>query len=473
MNRLLFLWVIILSQYLCSAQISFLKEINPEAKLREIDAPLVLSNGNIVISTRMDSFPEVDGPNFNRIFLFDECGNLLTKTHLSQDGTDVVILDLIENTDGNILCSAFFSGDFPYKLYTVLDKNDLSIIQNKRFFSANIFSQHLNIENGEIYEYSSSPLLGFSQLKEASLSRKFNLYKTEHDENVRSKQFAYATRDKMCYVNNYNNANSNYTSSYECLDKYLNTIYNLKETHDSLVFSIITEPIHLGSDVVLLSTSQRDLAYTEYKHFIKKYKRDSLIFSKQVPHDEFYIGIAGICLPTSEKIYCVSAEPVIKEFDLNGNWLGNNTNLMDTLLNDELYHIVITKENVIVGADINWVYDEYEEKWTSYLKLFKTNDDFDIPYQSEVPCINSVLDVEESIKCNLFPNPSLNGFVVESDIPLKSYTLINQAGTVVLSKQCISNQNSISFEKLKAGFYILHLISQNNISMQKKVIAIE
>ena len=79
--------------------------------------------------------------------------------------------------------------------------------------------------------------------------------------------------------------------------------------------------------------------------------------------------------------------------------------------------------------------------------------------------INSTLSIDDfsTENINIFPNPTDNILTVESDSRLKSISVINTLGQLVMK----SSNNIINVSKLTAGMYILNIETEAGISTRK------
>jgi len=79
------------------------------------------------------------------------------------------------------------------------------------------------------------------------------------------------------------------------------------------------------------------------------------------------------------------------------------------------------------------------------------------------------ITANEKSKIRIFPNPTSDFIIVESDNDILLYTLTDELGKV-LTKSEISHSKKINFKELSAGVYFLTTIDQNNKTTTFKII---
>jgi len=76
----------------------------------------------------------------------------------------------------------------------------------------------------------------------------------------------------------------------------------------------------------------------------------------------------------------------------------------------------------------------------------------------------------DGISMNIFPNPAIDFIKISAELDIKSVSLFNIQGQMVLSTEDV--KNNIKIENLNAGFYLIQvLFSNNKVASQKFIVS--
>ena len=83
-----------------------------------------------------------------------------------------------------------------------------------------------------------------------------------------------------------------------------------------------------------------------------------------------------------------------------------------------------------------------------------------------------IIGIDELVKnIHLYPNPSVNSFVIESNgLSLKSLSLIQMDGKEVKSLEVTDAKTTIVTSDLDPGYYMLKLNLENGVSVTKSLV---
>lgn len=79
----------------------------------------------------------------------------------------------------------------------------------------------------------------------------------------------------------------------------------------------------------------------------------------------------------------------------------------------------------------------------------------------------SVVDVEEAISLNLYPNPAKDLLRVQTNEPILEIRMMDMLGQVVYQNTADSKQHEINVSALQPGFYIVQVLTPKGITTQK------
>lgn len=158
------------------------------------------------------------------------------------------------------------------------------------------------------------------------------------------------------------------------------------------------------------------------------------------------------------------------------SWLINHTSNTATF-EGYLYHFIEELNSINPpGFNPNIWYpvdsSNFKFDFSIYLRDTVRNLSFDSPCDSSNILIDSSASIiENKLKINIFPNPTLDNLQIIANAPLNSIQLINLEGKVLIKQENINNnQYKLQLTYLSTGIYFINVILSNGEIITKKII---
>lgn len=129
-----------------NSQISFIKTFPTGAQF-DLVAMAQLNNGNYVCSALLG----LNNVWYNRIYLFDECSELITQSLFSTPAEYMFINQFTDMDSTSFLASGYVYDSVYQSIHLILENNTLQIKKQKRHNETNLYEYKSTLQEGDIF----------------------------------------------------------------------------------------------------------------------------------------------------------------------------------------------------------------------------------------------------------------------------------------------------------------------------------
>ncbi|HZV69530.1 MAG TPA: T9SS type A sorting domain-containing protein [Saprospiraceae bacterium] len=451
----------------CYGQISFIQRHLAYDAVQRISPPLELPNGNFACSAIVSH----NHIWVNVIYLFSECGELVTTLPISTSEEYMVISDLMIYDSLSFLATGYSSDSTVHSINLVLDNQTLEIHQDKRFFGYGIIDAGNSIqENGRIYQSGVTGYSIVSTVLNHSLNRNLHLYKDPEDlpeASFESVFFLKSLANRFYTLGRYKNLTTNRVYDVlRCQDQKLLTLFEIGG-HFDLHYNTIKGTIgFLDHDTLLVAIEDRNLLGQVSHKYIRKYFQDSIIWQREVVE---FTGFStySTCVFDSGILKCVSANGTVAWFNRQGGEIFFTDHLPAVLGGANMIGAILTHDGGWFTCSPT--YTTIDGVSRSILKIIKTTGDYDISETPHPKCIVSTDEPEIEPFVLLFPNPARSEINIRSEKIIQGYKVYTAVSELLLSGSPKANEFLIEIS-LAPGYYSIVLEYDEGRCVQKFLI---
>jgi hypothetical protein len=463
MNRFIG-FLLLLFPLLASGQISFVKRHLAYDGVQRISKPLELANGYFVCSAIVSH----NNMWVNVIYLFSECGELVTTLPISLPEEYLVISDLMNYNSESFLATGYSSDSTFHTINLVLDNQTLEVLQDKRYFGNGLIDVGNAVQdNGRIYHLG---VIGYdvvSNVMNLELQRNLHLYR--YYENLSEASFnglffIAAFPNRLYTLERYKNYKTNQVFDVlRCQDQKLITRYEIGGHFDTIYNKISGTIGFLESDTLLVAIEERSLDGQTLHKYVRKYHKDSILWQREVS-DFLGISTYSTCVFDSGTFKCIDGDGTVAWFDRQGEEIFFTDHLPTVLGGASMGGAILTDDGGWFVCTPTYATIEGESR--SVLRIIKTNGNYEISETPHPKCIVSTHAPEIDPGIQLFPNPTFNVINIQSERIILKYKLYSSAA--VLLKEGNSKTKEFTIElDLPPGLYTIAFEFEDGVTTQK------
>jgi hypothetical protein len=448
---------------LISAQISFHKVHVCHAYVDRITGPYELSNGNFIASV-------LHGANnvwYNELYLFSECGDLVTSLVVSAPDEYVYVTEFFELDSSRVLATAYQAKSYNgwKMIHLSLDNSSLDILEERQHYETNLYDvQATLITNGEIWQAGSAGNRLLSSSMDVGLNRKNHLYRVyqrfEYPD-LDYIDFAGAKDYRIYSLESYDPEDGRSYKKIRTVNTKLQDIDVLNGKTDSSTMDIRLPIGFLGGDTILVCSSDHILSAGTFPWYIRQYSGQSLLYERKVS-DHFMQG--SKCKYASGVLTCVGYDDEVRRIDRFGTVLQRYTSLVGQIGGGGARSTGFTKDGGVTFLAHQYIL--IDGQWTEVLHFRKSTNEYLIHDAPHTDCVVSTTEEAKPIQVSVYPNPSSGMIHIYSELKILQYRLYNMASELLILKQ--PNTFNVNIDvNLTPGMYVLEIETALGRTVQK------